>query len=272
MQVIVRPPSAAFRSAISTHHERDRIDPLVAAQQHASFCGALEAAGVSLVRLPAEPELPDAPFVSDVVLALPPAAQSDGPTARLLALRPGAQPRRPEVASVVAAARPLVGPDVPVGVVEPPALLEGGDVIVFGDRLAVGVSARTNEAGARLLAAEAAALGYRAFLCPVTDRLHLATAVTAVRADLLIGTAAGFASLDAAGPEVAPAEVRRLVLPDAELAGANVLPLGGTCFVARGNPTAVGLLEAAGERVVEVELGEFVRADGGPTCLVALVP
>jgi N-dimethylarginine dimethylaminohydrolase len=61
----------------------------------------------------------------------------------------------------------------------------------------------------------------------------------------LIGTASGFESLDGAGPEVA---------------------------IAQGNPRAVEALRDVGESVVEVELDEFVRADGGPTCLVAPVP
>ena len=77
----------------------------------------------------------------------------------------------------------------------------------------------------------------------MTDRLHLATAVTAVGPNVLIGTAAGFATLDAAGPDAAPPEeIRRLLLPDDELPGANVLALNGHAFLASGNPTAARLL------------------------------
>ena len=157
--------------------------------------------------------------------------------------------------------------------VEAPGTLEGGDVVVYGDRIAIGLSARTNAVGARVLADAAISLGYRPFLCPVTDRLHLATAVTAVDAHTLIGTATGFASLDAAGPEAAPAAgFTRLVLPDDELMGANVLALAGHVFLGSGNPTAVGLLRQTGLTVDEVNLGEFALADGGPTCLVNILP
>jgi N-dimethylarginine dimethylaminohydrolase len=124
-----------------------------------------------------------------------------------------------------------------------------------------------------VLADAARSLGYRPFLCPVTDRLHLATAVTAVAPDTLIGTAAGFASLDAAGPGAAPAgEIRRLLLPDDELLGANVLALGGHVFLGSGNPTATSLLRETGLVVHELELDEFALADGGPTCLVNVLP
>jgi len=39
-----------------------------------------------------------------------------------------------------------------------------------------------------------------------------------------------------------------------------------------GYPGAVDALRRAGESVIEVELDEFLRADGEPTCLVAPVP
>ena len=114
--------------------------------------------------------------------------------------------------------------------------------------------------------------GYRAFLCPVEGRLHLATWVSVARPDLLIGTAGGFASLDAGGPDAAPrSEIERIVLADDDVVAANVLPLGGHVFLAAGNPRATAALRRAGEQAVELDLDEFTKADGGPTCLVCHV-
>ena len=153
-----------------------------------------------------------------------------------------------------------------------PGTLDGGDVIVYGDRVAIGVSARTDRRAAEQLAGLVRAVGYRAFLCPVEGRLHLASWVTVVRPDLLIGIAGGFASLEAGGPEVAPRDqVERIVLADDDVVAANVLPLAGRVFVPAGYPHAVAALGAAGEQVVELDLSEFTRADGGPTCLVSHV-
>ena len=146
-------------------------------------------------------------------------------------------------------------------------------MVVYGDRIAIGLSGRTNALGARVLADAARGLGYRPFLCPVPDRLHLATAVTALDPHTLIGTGGGFASLDAAGTDPAPAgEIRRLMLPDDELLGANVLALGGHAFLGLRNPTAARLLREIGMPVHELELDEFALADGGPTCLVNVLP
>ena len=271
MLVIVRGPGPAFRDAISTHPGRHGIDVSRARAQHAAFCAALEDAGLPLLRLPEEPDLPDATFVSDTVVALAPAIGDRPPMA--VVARPAVASRRPEVDTVLRAALARLPAGARVLRVEDPGTLEGGDVVVFGDRIAIGLSARTNVLGAGVLADAARSLGYRPFFCPVTDRLHLATAVTAVAPDTLIGTAAGFASLDAAGPDAAPAgEIRRLLLPDGELPGANVLALRGHAFLASENPTAARLLRQAGLAVHELELDEFALADGGPTCLVNVLP
>jgi dimethylargininase len=271
MLVIVRPPGAAFAQAISNHPDSHRIDVERARAQHAAFCAALEGAGLPLLGLPEEPELPDATFVSDVLVALAPLAPGHEPA--VVVARPAVESRRREVDSVVRAALPYIDPGTQLVRVEAPGTLEGGDVVVFGYRIAIGLSSRTNSAGAQVLADAARSIGYRPFLCPVSDRLHLATAVTAVTPDTLIGTAAGFASLDAAGPEAAPAgEFRRLLLPDDELGAANVLALGGHAFLDAGYPTAARLLGEAGMTVHELNLSEFALADGGPTCLVNVLP
>ena len=271
MLVIVRPPGAAFRDAISNHPDRNHIDVSRARAQHAAFCAALEAAGLPLLRLPDEPDLPDATFVSDSLVALAP-IPADRPPVVVVA-RPAVASRRLEVGSVLKAALSQLAADTETVRVEDPGTLEGGDVVVYGDRVAIGLSGRTNVRGSRVLADVARSLGYRPFLCPVTDRLHLATAVTAVNSYTLIGTAAGFASLDAAGVDAAPAgEIRRLLLPDDELLGANVLALGGHALLDSRNPTAARLLREIGMPVHELELGEFALADGGPTCLVNVLP
>ncbi len=272
MNVIVRPPGAAFQHALSEHAERDAIDVAHAREQHVAFAAALRAAGVKLVEMPADDELPDACFVSDVLITLPRAGDPGGPAALAVATRPGAPSRRPEVASVLDTARRLVGPACRIAEITAPGTLDGGDVIVYGDRVAIGVSARTDRQAAEQLAGLVRDTGYRPFLCPVEGRLHLASWVTVVRPDLLIGIAGGFESLDAGGPEVAPPDrVERLVLADDDVVAANVLPLGGRVFLPAGHPRAVAALGAAGEQAVEVDLSEFTRADGGPTCLVSHV-
>jgi dimethylargininase len=269
VRVIVRPPAEAFRRALSSHPDRGLIDPDRASGQHHRFVTALEEARIDVLVLPPEPDLPDAPFVSDTMVAL---ADPGRASARVIVMtRPGALPRRAEVASVEAAVRSMIPGEVTVERIGPPATLDGGDVVMYGDRIAIGLSARTDRLGAERLAAIARSVGYRPLLCPVLDRLHLASAVTALGPSRLVGTPAGFASLDAADGEALDG-VERVVVPETEGAAANVLSLGGRVFVLAGYPLVAAMLRDRGEHVVEVDLDEFVRADGGPTCLVAVVP
>src|ERR1700686_545532 len=105
MLVIVRPPGPAFHDAISTNPDRDRIDLSRGDAQHAAFCAALEAAGLTLLRLRVEPELPDATFVSDTLVALAPAGLASAiGAATVVVARPARASRRPEVDSVLTAA------------------------------------------------------------------------------------------------------------------------------------------------------------------------
>lgn len=269
----MRPPSEAFRHAISKHPLRSQLDSAAALRQHEGLRAEMIKAGADIVLLPPDPANPDAPFVQDVMITLPPPDDPAGHSVLLVATRPGAPARRPEVASVVAAARDHVPPDCRVMTIEPPGTLDGGDVLLYGDRVVVGLSGRTNRAGAEQLRRALEEIAYRVFLCPVSDgRLHFASAVTKVRANRFIGTSIGYADLDAMGTGVLPEDqIERLLIPDVELPAHNVVLIGGTLFVPAGNPISVGMLREAGEHVVEVPFDQFTRADAGLTCLMGIV-
>jgi dimethylargininase len=53
---------------------------------------------------------------------------------------------------------------------------------------------------------------------------------------------------------------------------ANVLRLGDTLLVSAGNPATARRLHDAGLEPVEVEIGEFQKAEAGLTCLSLLIP
>lgn len=96
MKVIVRPPGEAFRRALSEHPDKAFIDPESARREHAAFVTALREAGVEVAALPADDELPDACFVSDVLLTLPRAGDAGGRAVLAVApdrARPVAGPR-----------------------------------------------------------------------------------------------------------------------------------------------------------------------------------
>ena len=108
MRIIMRPPGAAYANAISTHPCHARLDVTAALHQHEALRALMVQAGADVVLLPPDPVDPDAPFVQDVMISFPPPDDPAGRSVLLVATRPGAPARRPEVAAVVAAARALV--------------------------------------------------------------------------------------------------------------------------------------------------------------------
>lgn len=254
------PPAVALLRAVSPAwgsalRERDDgpLELLDAQEQQGAYAQALKEAGVRVVVLPAGPE-PDGCFTEDAAVVL---------GAQALATRPGAPTRRAEV-------RPVVGALVDLGLLVhrmgPPATLEGGDVLRSGDRLFVGLSKRSNEAGIAALAAVARPLGLRVVAVPVPDAMHLKGAVTLA--------AEGLAVVDPCVLDPAVVAAWGLDVVEAlEPVGANVLALGeGRVLVPAEAPATAAALEARGLRCRAVPGAEIHRADGRLTCLSLRLP
>src|SRR6185436_13819922 len=109
--------------------------------QHERYCAALSELGLALVHLPPDERFPDSTFVEDAAVLTP---------GRAVITRPGAASRLGETEAVEEALRELFPR---LERIEPPGTLDGGDVCEAGKTFFIGVSLRTNEDGARQLAA-----------------------------------------------------------------------------------------------------------------------
>lgn len=174
--------------------------------------------------------------------------------------RPGAASRRPETESVAAA----LGRFRPLRRIGGPGTLDGGDVLLTGRVLFVGLSGRTTSEGAAELARLVAPAGYEVRLVPVRGCLHLKSAVSEVAdATLLIN------------PEwVDPADFegyRLIPIDPAEEFAANALRIGTQVIHAASFPRTAQRLRAEGFDVRKVEADELAKAEGGVTCCSLLV-
>jgi dimethylargininase len=247
---LVRRPGPRLADGQLTHLTRLPVDPARATAQHAAYRQALADRGWRVVEVPPADDLPDAPFVEDTAVPL------DG---RVVLTRPGHPSRVAEVPGVAATLDALGVPTVAL----PAGRLDGGDVLRVGDVLLVGLSSRTDEAGAAALADLAAADGLTVRPVRVTGALHLKTAVTALPDRTLLGV-----------PDlVDAAALGAPVLPVPEPAGADVLLLGGDRVgLSAAAPRTAALLADRGLAPVPLELGEFEALEAGPTCLSILLP
>jgi len=247
---LVRRPGPLLAAGQLTHLPRRPLDLDRARAQHTAYRTALAEAGWRVVDAPAADDLPDAPFVEDTAVVL------DG---RVVLTRPGSPMRAREVPSVAAALAGLGVATVPL----PAGRLDGGDVLRVGDLLYVGLSTRTDDAGAAALADLAAADGLAVRVVPVTGALHLKTAVTALPDGTLLGEP----------DRVDAAALGTPVLPVPEPAGADVLLLGGDRVgLSAAAPKTAALLAGRGLVPVPLELSEFEALEAGPTCLSVLLP
>lgn len=222
-----------------------------ARRQHAAYVEALRAAGARPVEVAADGECPDCCFIEDTAVVL---------RGSVLVTRPGAPTRVAETPSVAAA----LAPRFALHRMEAPAALDGGDVLRAGDRLFVGLSTRTNEAGAARLAELAAREDLTVVRVRVPHGLHLKSLCSLAAPGLLV---------HAPGLDTSPFRAAGLeTLAVGEPAGANVLLLGERVLVSADAPRTREALDARGVATVSVRVTEFHRADGALTCLSVRLP
>ncbi|MBN1520500.1 MAG: N(G),N(G)-dimethylarginine dimethylaminohydrolase [Spirochaetales bacterium] len=248
-RAIVRRPARSLQSALSAHPELGPPDLDRAFRQHDVYIKALESAGLVVEVLPAMDDFPDSCFVEDVAVC-----------ARSFALiaRPGAPSRQGEESAIREALsrhfRIIEG-------LSEPGTLEGGDVMAVGNAFHIGLSARTNAEGARQLLAALERHGQGGVIEPVPkDILHLKTGMSYLDDGIVV-------CLDAFKDRPSMAGLRRVPVPPDEARGANCLRINDTVLVPSGCPKVAAGVKAAGLKVVELDIGEFHKIDGGLSCL-----
>ncbi|MGE5251770.1 MAG: dimethylarginine dimethylaminohydrolase family protein [Bacteroidota bacterium] len=243
---ITREVSPRFPECELTHLERVPINLEVARAQHAAYTQALESVGCRITRLPAEPDFPDSVFVEDTALILPEVA---------VITRPGAASRRGETASIAEALRPYRE----LVTIQAPATLDGGDVLVLGREIYVGLSTRSGREAIGQLHEKLAQFGYRVLGVGLHGCLHLKSAVTRIHDDLLLIRSEW---LD----EQAFENYRLLEVAASEPYAANILMIGERGIYPTAFPHTQELLERRGVSLVSVDVSELAKAEGAVTC------
>jgi dimethylargininase len=244
-------PSPRLAECQLTYVPRGAIDVRRAVAQHVAFRRALTDAGAQVVALDGSFDLPDGVFIEDTAVVLDEVA---------VVCRPGTPSRRNETASVEIELRRHRS----VVRIEPPATLEGGDVLCVGRELLVGLSSRTNTSGVQQLTRIARRHGYQVTAVPVTGCLHLKTACTALPDGRLL--------VNPAWIDVAPlSEYEQISVPVSEPWGANIACLDDRVLACAAHARTGEMIGRLGFEVRNVELDEFAKAEGGVTCLCLLI-
>jgi dimethylargininase len=201
--------------------------------------------------LAADERHPDGTFVEDTAVVTERVA---------VATRPGAPTRAGEVGAVASALREF-RPDLES--IAPPGTLDGGDVCQVEEHFLIGVSQRTNEAGAKQLAAILARHGYSSSLIDIRDHptlLHLKSGIA------YVGEHRFTVSVDAAGFGTLPG-YETIVVDGRESYAANCVRVNEVVLLASGHPQLAVRLDALGYTVRSLDVSEFQKMDGGLSCL-----
>ena len=249
-RAIVRPPSATFADGLTTAG-LGAPDLPAALAQHAAYVAALEECGLAVTALPPDDRFPDSTFVEDTAVL-----------ARGLAVlcRPGAPSRAGEVEAI----RAVVGAFFPSpAAIEAPGTVDGGDVCEAGDHVFIGVSERTNEEGARQLAAHLATRGLGSTLVDVRGipgLLHLKSGIAWLGGRTLALTEPFASRAEFAGWSP-------LLLPPEESYAANAVLVNGRVLLASGFPRFEESVRALGLPTLPLGMSEYRKLDGGLSCL-----
>jgi dimethylargininase len=224
-----------------------------AVAQHLRYIRALEECGLEVTALDADEKYPDSVFIEDTAVV----------TARCAILaRPGAESRRAEVHGVEEV---LSGRYENIERIIDPGTLDGGDVLQAGDHFYIGLTSRTNLEGARQLAEILQGYGYGVSFVESREYLHLKSGVSYLGDDVLVvagelATKNEFGGFD------------KIVADSHEEYCANCIRVNDHVLVPAGFEKTKAQIAARGYGLIELEMSEFRKVDGGLSCLSLRLP
>ena len=246
-KAIVRTPCQAMVNGISSAN-LGTPDYQKALAQHADYIASLQDCGLQVTVLPADENFPDSTFVEDVALLTP---------HRAILTNPGAPSRTLETQSILVTLREFY---TNVEKIEAPGTLDGGDVMMVGEHLYIGLSERTNQAGAEQLITILERYGMHGSVIGLTGVLHLKTGLGYLENNNLLVSGEFLGK-----PEFQQYHLLRV--DPQEAYAANSVWVNDTVLTPKGFPKTKALIESAGYKARPVDVSEFRKLDGGLSCL-----
>ncbi|AMB99405.1 N(G),N(G)-dimethylarginine dimethylaminohydrolase [Aerococcus urinaehominis] len=246
---IVRKPSPSISQGISSAN-LGQPDYQKALAQHEKYVQALKETGVDVTVLEAQNDFPDACFVEDVALCTSECA---------IITRPGAASRQDE-SQLSDMRRALHHFYDHVEEIQAPGTIEGGDIMMVGNHYYIGLSDRTNQAGADQMISLLEEYGLSGSVVAMDEMLHLKTGVNFIPENTVL-VAGEFQDR----PEFA--DFKQILIEEDEAYAANSVWINDYVLVPAGYPKTREKIAQLGYQIIEVDTSEFRKIDGGLSCL-----
>jgi dimethylargininase len=244
---IVRRPSKSVINGLSTAR-LGKPDYDLALLQHGEYTETLRNAGLNVRVLSPDESFPDSTFIEDVALCTPSCA---------IITRPGAESRRGETEGMKQILWEYYSS---VEEIFFPGTLEAGDVMMVGKHFFIGISDRTNIAGADQLITLLGRYNMTGSKVALKKMLHLKSGVSYLENNTLL------VSGEFRKEKIFESFIR-IEIDDDESYAANSLWINGKVFVAEGFPKTRSKIEKAGFETITLNVSEFRKVDGGLSCL-----
>jgi len=245
-KAITRKPSKNFSAGLTTSN-LGKPDYQLMLKQHEVYVETLKNLGLKVVELDALNNYPDAHFVEDTAVVVPEVA---------IITKPGANSRRGEELSI----EPELAKYKTFEKIRDPGSLEGGDILIIDKNVFIGLSDRTNQEGANQLTDLLSTYGYESKQIQVEEGLHLKSDVNYIGKNTLLVTKKYYNHL-------AFENYRKICVGANEAYAANSLMINERLIVPKGFPQTKQKLLQVDFDLIEIDMSESQKMDGGLTCL-----
>ena len=245
---IVRTPGRSIVEGLSDSKTLGLPNYEQAIIQHQSYIDVLTKCGLDVLVLEPCEEYPDSTFVEDVALITPNC---------VIITRPGAPSRRSEVHEIEFVLKQKFNN---IEAIETPGTIEGGDIMMVGDHYYIGLSERTNIEGAKQMIQILTKYGMSGSTISLKNVLHLKTGLSYLEENNLV-VCGEFINDSSLG------RFNLIEIPKKESYAANCIWVNESVIIPLGYPTTKQRIMNAGYSVIETDVTEFQKLDGGLSCL-----
>jgi len=246
-KAIVRTPGKSFSNGL-TSANLGLPSYELALKQHQEYINALTSCGLKVRVLPPDENFPDSTFVEDTALLTPHCA---------IITNPGDPSRRGEIIDMQVVLEDYYSD---IEKISAPGTVEAGDIMMVGDHYYIGLSERTNQQGAGQLIQILNGYALSGSVIQLKDVLHLKTGVSYLENN----------NLAACGELLTSPKFSKfncIEIPEEESYAANCVWINDKVLVPKGYPVSKQRILDAGYSILEVDVSEFRKLDGGLSCL-----
>ncbi|HZX10048.1 MAG TPA: arginine deiminase family protein [Acidobacteriota bacterium] len=245
-KAIVRVPPENFSQGITTSG-LGKPDYELTLKHHKEYCQALKNCGLNLIILEKDPDFPDSAFVEDTAVVNEKCA---------VITRPGDMRRRGEEKKI----EKVLSKYRDIERIKKPGTVDGGDVLRVHNKYYIGLSQRTNKEGGAQLSEILKKHGFESVFVKVSGMLHLKSGVNYLDRGVII-----------IREEISDLtyfkNLHKITVNPRESYAANCIFMNGLVFMPAGFPETSKKIESAGFNIIELQMSEFEKMDGGVSCL-----